>query len=291
MTLTLVNRQAWNRRDTSRMNVILDTRIAVRDGHHHPENTARICVRDFDLWYDNGQKHALKRVGLDLHDREVTAFVGPSGCGKSTLLKALNRMNEEIPGVRFTGTIHMDGREIQDPTIEVCEFRKRFGWVAQAPNPFATSVHRNVAYGARIHGIVRSRAETDDFVETCLRRANLWDEVKDRLHEPATGLSGGQQQRLCIARALSTKPEVLLMDEPCSALDPRATAMVEELIDEMRESLAIVIITHNLQQAARVSQRTAFFHLGELVEAGDTETIFFNPATERCRNFVEGRYG
>lgn len=273
------------------MNIVLDTRLTFHDGHHHEGNRVKMAVRDVNLWYGYGDKHALKDVNLDIHEREVTAFIGPSGCGKSTLLKCLNRMTEEIPGVEITGSITMDGVDIHTHDFEVCEYRKRFGWVAQAPNPFAMSIYQNIAYGARIHGITANRHETEAFVEQCLKRANLWDEVKDRLYEPGIGLSGGQQQRLCIARALSTEPEVILMDEPCSALDPHATEMVEQLIEELKADHTVIIITHNLQQAARVSQRAAFFHLGEMVESGDTETLFNNPKTDRCKDFVTGRYG
>ncbi len=273
------------------MTTLLDHQITFGDSHHHRENPVKMSVRNVDFWYDSGAKHALKNVSVDLYDREVTSFIGPSGCGKSTLLKCLNRMTETIPYTKMSGVILMDGQSIHDPSVEVCELRKRFGWVAQAPNPFAASIYKNIAYGPHLHGIVTTRGETDLFVEECLRRANLWEEVRDRLHESAYGLSGGQQQRLCIARALSLQPEVLLMDEPCSALDPHATALVEELIDELRHDVAIVIITHNLQQAARVSQSAAFFHLGELVESGDTEDMFLNPKTQRCMDFITGRYG
>lgn len=273
------------------MTALLDHKLTFGDGHHHAENRAKMAIRNLNLWYDEGATHALKDINLDIYEREVTAFIGPSGCGKSTLLRCLNRMSEEIPGVVIEGSITMDGVDIFDRSFEACEYRARFGWVAQVPNPFARSIFENVAYGARLHGHVTNRTHAREVVEDCLRRANLWDEVKDRLYESGLSLSGGQQQRLCIARALSTKPEVVLMDEPCSALDPGSTAMVEELIDSLRQSVSVVIITHNLQQAARVSQRAAFFHLGELVETGDTETMFVNPSTQRCHDFVTGRYG
>ena len=273
------------------MTIVLDDRKLFTDGHHHAESRVKIAVRDVNLWYDHGEKHALKDVNLDVYENEVTAFIGPSGCGKTTLLKCLNRMNDEIPGVVLKGSITMDGEDIYDRHFEPCEYRRRFGWVAQVPNPFAKSIYANVAYGARIHGVVNGRKRMDALVEDCLRRANLWEEVKDRLDESGLSLSGGQQQRLCIARALSTQPEILLMDEPCSALDPQATMMVEELIGELKARHTVIIITHNLQQAARVSQRTAFFHLGNLMESGDTETLFVHPKTRQLKDFVTGNYG
>ncbi len=280
---------AWPGAHISTMHIALDQSLAFRDGHHHADHGGKIVIRDLNAWY--GDKHALKDVSLTIFDREVTALIGPSGCGKSTVLRCLNRINETIPGFRMEGTILLDGRSIFDSGIEVCEHRRRFGWVAQAPNPFPFSVRENVAYGARIHGYATTQAGTDAFVEECLRRANLWDEVKDRLREPGTSLSGGQQQRLCIARALSTRPDIILMDEPCSALDPVATAKVEELIDELKGEYTIIIVTHNMQQAARISQRTAFFHLGRMIESGDTEELFMNPKSELCLNYVTGRYG
>jgi phosphate transport system ATP-binding protein len=273
------------------MNVHQHSQLSFNDGHHHDGRPVKIAVRNVDVWYGEGAKHALKNVTLDIFDREVTAFIGPSGCGKSTLLKCINRMIETIPGARVSGDILLDGKDIRDPALEPCLLRKRFGWVAQQPNPFSRSVAANVAYGARLHGLVTSRAETNEWVEHCLRAANLWDEVKDRLRDAGTSLSGGQQQRLCIARALSTKPDVILMDEPCSALDPIATGKVEDLIDELKQDYAIVIITHNMQQAARVSQRTAFFHLGKLVEADDTEELMLRPKTQQCQAYITGRYG
>ncbi len=242
-----------------------------------------------DAWF--GEKQVLKTVSLDLFDREVTAIIGPSGCGKSTLLKCLNRINETVPSFRMTGDVRLDGRSVFEADLEINQLRRRFGWVAQQPNPFPWSIFENVAYGARLHGLVAGRPDTEAYVEACLRRANLWDEVKDILKSAGNSLSGGQQQRLCIARALSTEPEVLLMDEPCSALDPTATAHVEALIDELRTRLAVVIVTHNMQQAARISQRTAFLHLGELVEAGDTADVFIRPRSELCTRFVTGRFG
>lgn len=224
------------------MTMIGIDRLTFHDGRHHNGNVTRLSVRNLNVWYDGGAKQSLKDINLDIPDREVTAFIGPSGCGKSTLLKCLNRILETVPGVRISGDVLLDGKSIFRREVEVCQLRRRFGWVAQQPNPFASSIFENVAYGARIHGITRSRAEAKDVVERCLRRANLWDEVKDILGQPGYRLSGGQQQRLCIARALSTNPDVILMDEPCSALDPSATSKVEELIDELRDTHAIVIV-------------------------------------------------
>ena len=273
------------------MTVVISDHLTFHDGHHHAANGARMSIRDLNVWYDAGAKHSLRTVNLDIPDREVTALIGPSGCGKSTLLKCLNRIIETVPGVKLSGDILLDGESIFQENLEVCKLRRRFGWVAQQPNPFPISIYANVAYGARIHGVVNGQAETDAFVESCLRKANLWGEVKDILQQPGTRLSGGQQQRLCIARALSTTPDVILMDEPCSALDPGATAKVEELIDELRDRHAIVIVTHNMQQAARVSQRVAYFHLGELIEQGDTEEIMLRPRTQRCSDYITGRFG
>jgi phosphate transport system ATP-binding protein len=221
----------------------------------------------------------------------VTAFIGPSGCGKSTFLRCLNRMNDTIPSCRVEGTITLDGEDIYDKRVDPVQLRAKVGMVFQKPNPFPKSIYDNVAYGPRIHGLTRSKAELDEVVEKSLRRAALWNEAKDRLNEPGTGLSGGQQQRLCIARAVATSPEVLLMDEPCSALDPIATAQVEELIDELRAQFSVVIVTHSMQQAARVSQRTAFFHLGNLVEFGETTQIFTNPSDPRTESYITGRIG
>lgn len=218
-------------------------------------------------------------------------MIGPSGCGKSTFLKSLNRINESFLGVTTTGDIRLDGESIFAAAIDPCMLRSRFGWVAQMPNPFPSSIYSNVAYGARLHGLVSSRAETDALVEACLRSAELWDEVKDRLDESGRRLSGGQQQRLCIARALATSPEVLLMDEPCSALGPGASAKVEELIAQLRVDHAIVIVTHSMQQAARVSQRVAYFYLGEILETGDTTDVMLHPRTQRCADYVAGRFG
>ena len=249
----------------------------------------KLQARDVNVFY--GDKQALKHVDLDVRAREVTALIGPSGCGKSTFLRCLNRMNDVIEGCRVTGSIRIDGIDIHEKSLDVVQLRARVGMVFQKPNPFPKSVYDNVAYGPRIHGLVAGKAETDQIVQTSLERAALCNEVKDRLHQPGTGLSGGQQQRLCIARAIAVDPEVILMDEPCSALDPIATARIEELMDELRENYTIIIVTHSMQQAARVSQRTAFFHLGELIEQGDTEQIFTSPQDERTQGYITGRFG
>ena len=245
--------------------------------------------REVSVFY--GAKQALKNVSVDIARRQVLAMIGPSGCGKSTFLRCLNRMNDTIPGARVTGSILLDGRDIHAPRQDPVQLRARIGMVFQKPNPFPKSIYDNVAYGPRIHGQAASRAELDDIVCSSLTRAGLWDEVKDRLTSPGTGLSGGQQQRLCIARAIAVQPEVILMDEPCSALDPIATARIEDLIDELRESYAIVIVTHSMQQAARVSQRTAYFHLGDLIEVGDTDRVFTNPRHRLTEDYITGRFG
>ncbi|KTT69489.1 phosphate ABC transporter ATP-binding protein PstB [Sphingomonas endophytica] len=238
-----------------------------------------------------GRKQAIRDVSIDVPREDVTAFIGPSGCGKSTFLRTLNRMNDTIPGARVEGDVRMDGEDIYARSMDVVQLRARVGMVFQKPNPFPKSIFENVAYGPRIHGLARSKADLTQIVERSLTRAGLWNEVKDRLSESGTALSGGQQQRLCIARAIAVDPEVILMDEPCSALDPIATAKIEELIHELRGRYAIVIVTHNMQQAARVSQRTAFFHLGQLVEYGDTSDIFTNPRQDRTKDYITGRYG
>jgi phosphate transport system ATP-binding protein len=250
---------------------------------------AKIRAENVDAFY--GPKQALFGVTIDVPEKAVTAFIGPSGCGKSTFLRCMNRMNDTIVGARVTGSITLDGRDIYDPDLDVVELRARVGMVFQKPNPFPKSIYENVAYGPRIHGLARGKAELDEIVTTSLQKASLFNEVKDRLHEPGTGLSGGQQQRLCIARAIAVSPDVILMDEPCSALDPIATAKVEELIDELRANFTIVIVTHSMQQAARVSQRTAFFHLGVLVEEGPTDHIFTNPVERRTQDYITGRFG
>ncbi|MEO6433922.1 MAG: phosphate ABC transporter ATP-binding protein PstB [Sphingomicrobium sp.] len=246
-------------------------------------------AQDVSVYY--GDKRALNDVSIDIYDDLVTAFIGPSGCGKSTFLRCLNRMNDTIAGARVTGHIELDGENINDAAMDVVQLRARVGMVFQKPNPFPKSIFENVAYGPRIHGLSQNKAELEQIVEKSLKRAGLWDEVKDRLLESGTALSGGQQQRLCIARAIAVDPEVILMDEPCSALDPIATAKIEELIHELRGRYAIAIVTHNMQQAARVSQRTAFFHLGELVEYGKTSEIFTNPREQRTQDYITGRYG
>jgi phosphate transport system ATP-binding protein len=238
-----------------------------------------------------GEKRALFDVNLNIRENTVTALIGPSGCGKSTFLRTLNRMNDTIENCRVTGKITLDEDDIYDPSIDVVELRARVGMVFQKPNPFPKSIYDNVSYGPRIHGLARTKTELDEVVETSLQKAGLWNEVKDRLQEPGTGLSGGQQQRLCIARAVAVSPEVILMDEPCSALDPIATAKVEELIHELRANFTIVIVTHSMQQAARVSQRTAMFHLGNLVEENDTDKMFTNPDDQRTQDYIMGRFG
>jgi len=250
---------------------------------------SKISARGVQVYY--GDNHAIKDVDVDIADKTVTAFIGPSGCGKSTFLRCINRMNDTIDVARVVGDIRIDGEDIYDPKVDPVQLRAKVGMVFQKPNPFPKSIYDNVAYGPKIHGLARNKAELDEIVEKSLRKAALWNEAKDRLNSPGTGLSGGQQQRLCIARAIATAPEVLLMDEPCSALDPIATAQVEELIDELRQSFSVVIVTHSMQQAARVSQKTAFFHLGNLVEYDDTDKIFTNPQDPRTESYISGRIG
>ena len=250
---------------------------------------AKVVGRNVNVFY--GEKHAIQDISVDIPDRGVMAFIGPSGCGKSTFLRCINRMNDTIPICRVTGSITIDGQDIYDPSLDVVQLRARVGMVFQKPNPFPKSIYDNVAYGPRIHGIASSKADMDEIVEKSLRKAALWNEVKDRLNDSGTGLSGGQQQRLCIARAIAVGPEVILMDEPCSALDPIATAKVEELIDDLKKNFCIIIVTHSMQQAARVSQRTAFFHLGVLVEEGATNDIFTNPTDQRTQDYITGRFG
>ena len=249
----------------------------------------KMRTRDVSVFY--GEKRAVDSVSIDIPREYVTAFIGPSGCGKSTFLRALNRMNDTIASARVEGSIELDGEDIYSSGMDVVQLRARVGMVFQKPNPFPKSIYENIAYGPRIHGLAEGKAELDAVVEKSLRRAGLWDEVKDRLSDSGTALSGGQQQRLCIARAIAVQPEVILMDEPCSALDPIATARIEELIDDLRGRYAIVIVTHSMQQAARVSQRTAFFHLGKVVEYGETSDIFTNPREERTKDYITGRYG
>ncbi|WP_299817311.1 phosphate ABC transporter ATP-binding protein PstB [uncultured Jannaschia sp.] len=252
-------------------------------------DTTKITARDVQVFY--GDTHAIRNVSVDIPDKTVTAFIGPSGCGKSTFLRCLNRMNDTISVARVEGRIEIDGEDIYDRRVDPVQLRAKVGMVFQKPNPFPKSIYDNVAYGPRIHGLARDRADLDGIVEKALRRAALWAEVKDRLSAAGTGLSGGQQQRLCIARAVATSPEVLLMDEPCSALDPIATDQVENLIHELRENYSVVIVTHSMSQASRVSQKTAYFHLGELVEYGETGQIFTNPQDERTENYITGRIG
>jgi phosphate transport system ATP-binding protein len=263
-----------------------DMRGTVRDVE---ATTTKISASGVQVHY--GQNHALKDVSVDILDRAVTAFIGPSGCGKSTFLRCLNRMNDTVATARVSGQILLDGEDIYDPRVDPVQLRAKVGMVFQKPNPFPKSIYDNVAYGPKIHGLTRNKAELDAIVESALKKAALWNEVKDRLDAAGTGLSGGQQQRLCIARAVATGPEVLLMDEPCSALDPIATAQVEELIDELRSQFSVVIVTHSMQQAARVSQKTAFFHLGNLVEYADTTQIFTNPKDPRTEAYITGRIG
>ncbi len=254
-----------------------------------PVGPSKISARGVSVFY--GQKCAIDDVSIEIPRSYVTAFIGPSGCGKSTFLRSLNRMNDTITGARVEGEILLDGTDIYRSGMDVVQLRARVGMVFQKPNPFPKSIYENIAYGPRIHGITGSKSELDGIVEQSLQRAGLWDEVKDRLNDSGTALSGGQQQRLCIARAIAVDPEVILMDEPCSALDPIATARIEELIDELRGRYAIVIVTHSMQQAARVSQRTAFFHLGKIVEYGTTSEIFTTPREERTKDYITGRYG
>ena len=265
----------------------------MNDMSRHPvavdTETVKISARGVDVHY--GDAHAIKEVSVDIANNRVTAFIGPSGCGKSTFLRCLNRMNDTIDVCRVSGSIRLDGEDIYDKRVDPVQLRAKVGMVFQKPNPFPKSIYDNVAYGPKIHGLTHGRDELDELVEWSLKKAGLWKEVKDRLDQPGTGLSGGQQQRLCIARTIAVKPKVVLMDEPCSALDPIATAIIEELIDELRKNFTIVIVTHSMQQAARVSQRTAFFHLGNLVESGPTKKIFTSPEDERTQNYITGRIG
>ena len=253
------------------------------------EDEVKISARGVQVYYED--KQAIKNVDVKIQDKTVTAFIGPSGCGKSTFLRCLNRMNDTISICRIEGEILLDGQNIYHPDVDPVQLRAKVGMVFQKPNPFPKSIYDNVAYGPRIHGLFESKSDLDEIVEMALRRAALWEEVRDRLSEPGTGLSGGQQQRLCIARAIATRPEVLLMDEPCSALDPIATAQIEELIADLKENFCVVIVTHSMQQAARVSDKTAFFHLGDLVEYGDTEELFIKPIDPRTESYISGKIG
>ena len=267
----------------------LPSRDAMAAPHAPTPAETKITARDVNVYY--GHKHALKDVSVTIRARSVTAFIGPSGCGKSTFLRCINRMNDMIPICRVTGDIRIDGEDVYDRKLDPVLLRARVGMVFQKANPFPKSIYENIAYGPRIHGFASTKTELDEIVFNSLQKASLWDEVKDRLDDVATGLSGGQQQRLCIARAIAVSPDVILMDEPCSALDPIATARIEELMDELRQNFTIVIVTHSMQQAARVSQHTAFFHLGSLVEEGDTTAIFTNPKDQRTQDYITGRFG
>ena len=266
----------------------MDIRVDTK-GSTTVEHKPKVIARDVDVYY--GEKHAIKKLSIDIPEKSVTAFIGPSGCGKSTFLRSINRMNDTIPICRVTGNISIDGKDIYDPSLDVVQLRARVGMVFQKPNPFPKSIFENIAYGPKIHGMARSKTDLEEIVVTSLKKAGLFEEVKDRLNDSGTGLSGGQQQRLCIARAIAVSPEVILMDEPCSALDPIATAKIEELIDELRTNYTIIIVTHSMQQAARVSQKTAFFHLGILVETGETTQIFTNPKDKRTQDYITGRFG
>ncbi|MBF0229117.1 MAG: phosphate ABC transporter ATP-binding protein [Desulfamplus sp.] len=257
-------------------------------GYPNVENPRMTC-RNVNVYY--GDKQAINDVTLDIGRNEVIAMIGPSGCGKSTFLRCLNRMNDTIDFCSVVGNISLDGKNIYDKDVDVVPLRAQVGMVFQKPNPFPKSIYENVAYGPKIHGFVQNRTETDEIVETSLKKAGLWEEVKDRLNQPGTSLSGGQQQRLCIARTIAVGPEVILMDEPCSALDPIATARIEDLIDELRENFSIAIVTHSMQQASRVSQRTAYFHLGDLIEVGSTDQVFLNPLHQLTEDYVTGRFG
>ena len=265
------------------------TRTANANKGEAMPGATKVDCRHIDVFYDD--KQAIHDISVEIADRSVTAFIGPSGCGKSTFLRCINRMNDTIETAKVTGQIFIDGNDVNSHDIDPVLLRSRVGMVFQKPNPFPKSIYDNIAYGPRIHGLASTKQELDEVVESALQKAGLWDEVKDRLLAPGTSLSGGQQQRLCIARAIAVSPEVILMDEPCSALDPIATARIEELIDELRERYCIVIVTHSMQQAARVSQRTAFFHLGKLIEYGDTEQIFTNPVDSKTQDYITGRYG
>lgn len=254
-----------------------------------PAEKIKISARDVNLFY--GEKQALFDVKLDIREHAVTALIGPSGCGKSSFIRCINRMNDLIPHCRIDGTIKIGEQDIYDPIVDVVDLRAQVGMVFQKPNPFPKSIYENIAYAPRIHGIAETKAQMDDIVESSLQKASLWEEVKDRLDSPGTALSGGQQQRLCIARAIAINPEVILMDEPCSALDPIATARIEGLIDDLKNHFTIVIVTHSMQQAARISQRTAFFHMGKIIEYGDTDQIFTNPKIQQTQDYITGRFG
>jgi len=249
----------------------------------------KLSIRDLKLWY--GDTEALHGIDVEFAEKQVTALIGPSGCGKSTLLRCLNRMNDRIAGCRIEGRILLDGEDIYAPEVDVVQLRTHIGMVFQKPNPFPKSIYENIAYAPRIHGMADKGPEMDEIVETALRKASIWDEVKDKLHSPGTALSGGQQQRLCIARTIAVKPNVILMDEPCSALDPIATAKIEELIDELKQEFTIIMVTHSMQQAARISDHTAFFYMGDLIEFGETSVIFTQPAKQQTEDYITGRFG
>jgi phosphate transport system ATP-binding protein len=274
--------------DTTTANGVLD-KSSVHTTTIRTGRMPKVAASNVNVFYS--EKQALMDVSIDIYCRQVTALIGPSGCGKSTFLRCLNRMNDVVDGCRVTGNILLDGEDIYAPKVDVVSLRSRVGMVFQKPNPFPKSVYENVAYGPKIHGLAEHRTDLEEIVVNSLTKAGLFDEVKDRLHDPATGLSGGQQQRLCIARTISINPEVVLMDEPCSALDPIATSRIEDLMWELKENYTIIIVTHSMQQAARVSQRTGFFHLGSLVEVGKTEQIFQNPMDARTRDYITGRFG
>ena len=252
-------------------------------------NKVKISAKNIDVFY--GDKQALFDVSMDMYEKEVTALIGPSGCGKSTFLRCINRMNDVIDICSVKGNVSIDGHDIYDKSIRVESLRENVGMVFQKPNPFPKSIYENIAYGPRIHGMANSKTDLDEIVETSLQKAALYDEVKDRLHQPGTGLSGGQQQRLCIARAISVNPEIILMDEPCTALDPIATAKIEDLMSELKKEFTIIIVTHSMQQAARVSTNTGFFHLGKLIEVDSTDTIFSNPGNQKTQDYITGRFG
>ena len=274
------------------MNMVTSTPVPTGLGESRSSKaTDRIKMRARGVKVHYGETEALHGIDVDIFENEVVAFIGPSGCGKSTFLRCLNRMNDTIPGCRVEGEVTLEGQDIYAPNLDVVLLRAQVGIVFQKPNPFPKSIYENIAYGPRLHGLARRKAELDDIVESSLRKAGLWEEVKDRLDQPGTGLSGGQQQRLCIARTIAISPEVILMDEPCSALDPIATAKIEQLIDELSDSYTIVMVTHNMQQAARVADRTAFFHMGDLVEVDKTDRIFTNPSNQRTHDYITGRFG
>jgi phosphate transport system ATP-binding protein len=285
-TMTEIRLKTKSAADAGRPRVSREKRETV--GTVTVENPRMVC-RSVNVYY--GDKHAIKNVSIDIGRNEVLAMIGPSGCGKSTFIRCLNRMNDTIEGCRVSGDILLDGVDIHGKDVDVVPLRAQVGMVFQKPNPFPKSIYENVAYGPRIHGMARDKSELDAMVETSLKKAGLWEEVKDRMDQPGTGLSGGQQQRLCIARTIAVNPEIILMDEPCSALDPIATSVIEDLIFELRTQYSICIVTHSMQQAARVSQRTAYFHLGDLIEVGPTERIFTNPRHELTQDYITGRFG